>query len=819
MVKAKGLTTLEVQERLKVYGPNIIPEEKPRFQFFIFLDQLKNPLVYILILAAAITIFLKDFKDTAVITFAIFINTILGFIQEARAQKSLWALKKILTPKARVWRDGKLTEILAQDLVPGDIVVLETGDKIPADGKLLEGIEILVNEAILTGESVAVEKSLQEEKNKVFLGTTVVSGRGKMEVEVTGLATKLGRIAAVLETTPKEATPLEKKLAELAKTLAILVGGLTLVIFLLGFLVGKKVGEMFLTSVALAVAAIPEGLVVALTAILAVGMQRILKQKALVRKLIAAETLGSTTVICTDKTGTLTEGKFKVIFWDVKDQDLGLKTTVLCNNLSDPQELSLWEFAQAQNHFDPQEVLEESPRVLEIPFSSERKFMATINGIRNQESGIRENVLFLKGAPEKILGMAKMTLSEKTEWEEKVERWAKHGARVLGMGYKQIAKRKKLSLEDLLRDDLTFLGLVGFSDPVRKEARQSLKICQEAGIKVKVLTGDFRTTSEVVLREVGIKVKASEILEGKELEHLPPEELKERVLGVKLFVRIDPFQKLRIVEALQKNGEVVALIGDGVNDAPALKRADIGVVVGEASEVAKETSDMVLLDSNFQTIVAAVEEGRGIFANLQKVITYLLADAFSAIGLVAGSLVLGLPLPLTASQILWVNLISDGFPNLALTIDPKEKNLMRFPPRPQEAIINWPTRIIIALVSGFTALLALLFFSYFLKTQNLALSQSAVFALLGLTTLFYVFSCRNLTQPLFKTNFLDNPWLILAILGGLVLVLLPFKVTFVGQFLGIMPLESEHWVIILVIVLTIIALIEVAKWVLRFFQK
>lgn len=809
MEKLTGLTSQEAQKRLLEFGPNVIPEGKPRPQLFIFLDQLRSPLVYVLIFAVLVTIFLKDFKDTAVISFAIFINTILGFIQESKAQKSLLALKKILAPKARVLRDGKISEILAKNLVPGDIVLLEAGDKVSADGKLLEAIELTVNEAILTGESVPAEKSLGPQKNKVFSGTTVLAGRGKMKVLATGSRTKVGQIAAALEETEKEATPLQKRLASLAKTLAIFVGFLTLAIFTIGFAVGKPIAEMFLTSVALAVAAIPEGLVVALTVILAVGMVRLLKRKALVRKLLAAETLGSTTVICTDKTGTLTEGKFKVISWEVEDKNWALKLAALCNNLSSPQEIALWEYSQSQNHFDPQKTIEENPRLWELPFSSERKFMAVVNQIQEN----KEKILFVKGAPEKILAMATISPKEKRNWEGKATDWASSGQRVLGLAYKKV-QSKQLKVKSGEIEDLIFLGLVGFSDPLRPQVKEALKLCQRAGLGVKILTGDFRATAEAVMTQAGITVVPEEILEGEELHHLNKEELQERVEQIKLFARIDPLGKLRVVEALQAKGEVVALIGDGVNDAPALRRADIGVVVGEASEVAKETADMVLLDSNFQTIVAAVEEGRGIFTNLQKVITYLLADAFSAIILIAGTIVLGLPLPLTASQILWINLISDGFPNLALTVDPKEKNLMNFPPRkPQETILNHQIKIIIALVSTATALMALLIFGQFSQTQSLAVGQSMIFALLGLTTLFYVFSCRSLTTPLFKTNFFNNPYLILAVFAGMVLALLPFGVPFVGQFLGIVPLNFGQWQIILGGAVTVIFLIETAKWI------
>ncbi|MDP3998147.1 MAG: HAD-IC family P-type ATPase [bacterium] len=821
-----GLSSQEVGRRHLKFGSNKLPESKPPSPFFILFNQFKNPLIYVLVAAVSITVFLRDFKDAAVILFAILINVLLGFVQEYRAQKALAALKNILTPRAQVLRDGQVEVILAKELVPGDIVILATGEKIPADGRLLEAVELTVEEAILTGESAPVLKFLSERENKVYMGTTILTGHGKMEVTGIGLLTKIGEVAGLIIETKEVETPLQKKLSQMAQFLAIFVGFLALTVLIFGLLAGKGFNEMFTVSVALAVAAIPEGLVVALTAILAVGMQRILKRKALVRRLLAAETLGSVTVICTDKTGTLTEGRFKVVSWEVNNSEMAIKLAVLCNNLADSEEKALWEYVLVQDHFDPQKIREENPRLDEIPFTSDRKFMASLNEVKDPVENTSRRFLFVKGAPEAILKMCKLTSSRKKEWEEKAQNWGAKGERVLGMGYKKVASGKwqvanRKSKDQNKIEDLVFLGLVGFSDPPREETKEVLRIAREAGIKIKVLTGDFRATAETVLQKIGIEVSPEEILEGEELKHLSPEELRNCVSKIKLFARIDPSEKLRIVQALQENGEVVALVGDGVNDAPALKRAEVGVVVGEASEVAKETADIILLDSNLRTLVASVEEGRGIFDNLRKVIAYLLADSLGAVGVVTGTLFISffsgiaIPLPLTAAQILWINLISDGFPNLALTLEPKEKGIMREPPRKAgEPLINLQIRTIILVVSFFSALSALLVFGYFLITAgNLELARSVVFGVLGINTLFYVFSCRSLRHPIFKMDFFGNPYLLLAVFAGLALQIIPFYLPSLREFLNLVPLGLGEWMVVLVISLLVVLNIELVKWI------
>ena len=812
-----GLTSEEARKRLEKFGLNTLPEKPPPSSFFILLDQFKSPLVYVLLFAALITLFLRDFPDTVIILFAVFINTILGFYQERKAKQAFYVLAKILTPQAKVIRDEEKKIIDARKLVPEDLVVLEIGDKIPADGVFLQAVDLSVNEAILTGESQPVKK---KENEPGFMGTIVASGRGLMRVSQTGTLTKMGQIAKTLEE-KEEKTPLEKQLAQLAKTLAILVGLAALFIFLSGIILGKSVIEMFTTAVALAVAAIPEGLLVSLTVILAIGMQRILKRKALVKNLASAETLGSVTVICADKTGTLTEGKMRVVDYLIeepknrKTEELLLKAVVLCNNMGDPLEVAMMEWALRQKAQGELETIKnEYPRLDEIPFSPKYKYIATLH----------PGILFLFGAPEVVLRKCKAQSAKRKVWEQKFEEYGSKGYRLVGFATAEtqnLAEAQKIFAS--LRPDarkrdrdsasLRFLGLLLYEDPVRPEVEQVLKECQTAGIKVKIITGDYLETSIAVLEKLGIKIKKDEVIEGEELEKISPEELKKRIDKIVLFARTDPFQKLKIVQALKDNGEVVAMMGDGVNDAPALQTADIGIVVRESSEVAKETADIILLDSNFKTIVAAIEEGRGIFDNLRKIVLYLLADAFGELLVIFGALLVGLPLPLVAGQILWINLAADSLPDLALAVDPKRKGLMRELPRnPKESLLNLEMKSLVFLVSLFAGISTLVIFSFMLRqTDDLFLSRSLAFAVLGTNSLFYVFSCRSLRQPVWQTNIFSNRWLLAGVLAGFFLLVIPFYLRPLQILLKTVPLRIGEWLIVLLLGLLVVGIIEGVK--------
>jgi len=825
--KSEGLSTHIAGRRLATYGYNLLPKQKPPSPITVLLSQFKSPLIAILIIAALITLYLKDFVDFGVISLAVFINTILGFIQEYKAQKEIYSLKKLFMQKAKVLRGGNEIEISAKYLVPGDIVVLHTGQKVPADLRIIKETYLKVNESALTGESVAIQKTsatlnnkkiLAERKNMLFWGTSIVGGSAKGIVIGTGLNTELGKIAQSIRETKEEQTPLQKGLATLSKTLAIAVIVITTFVFVIGFFSNIPALDMFTTSIALAVAAIPEGLAVSLTVILAIGMQRIFKKKALVRKLVAAETLGSVTTICTDKTGTLTEGNMKVVTWKLTDLSQMLKAAALCNDIQNQTEIALWEKIRSIDSFDPQKIREKYKRLSVIPFDSEKKYMAVL---------VKENedvLIYAKGAPEKIVGWSKLSFTEKDKWLALSNKWANKGLRVLALAYKKPSV--KLTSKELLHSNIesgfVFLGLIALADPVRRGVKEALIECENAGIKTIVITGDFRATAQAVMEELGIKVKSEEIMEGGELENISEEELRKKILGIKLFARITPSDKLKIVTALKSLGRVVAVTGDGTNDAPALKGADIGIVVDNATEVARENADMILLDSNFNTIVRAVEEGRAIFDNIRKVALYLLSDSLSAILLIIGALLVKLPLPLTAAQILWINLITDGLPNLALTIDPKRPDLMKEPPRrPEEPLLDNERKLLILFISSITGFGALAVFAAFMRLSNdLVLSRTIVFAVVGTASLIYVFSCRNLRIPLLKDkNVFSNKALLLAVAGGLLLQMLALYNPFFQKILGLLPLNIYHWTIVILCSFLVIIMIEGIKTIFNKSKK
>ncbi|MBU3956694.1 HAD-IC family P-type ATPase [Patescibacteria group bacterium] len=804
-----GLTSEEAQKRLEKFGPNELEKKKDFSSLKLFFSQFKSPLVYILVFAGIVTLFLRDFTDSTVIFAAVFLNTILGFYQERKAQKGLAALRSLLAPKAKVIRDDKQQEIEATEVVPGDLVVLTIGTCVPADGFLIEATDFSVNEAILTGESMPVSKKASKKatkarkENTVFMGTTVVAGIAKMEVTKIGMETEMGKIGKSLKEVEEEETPLQVQLNKLAKILALVVGVITLIIFLLGSFFGYELIEIFTTSVAVAVAAIPEGLVVTLTVILALGMQRILKRKAIVRKLIAAETLGSVSVICADKTGTLTEGEMKVVKDDFTNKELGVKAAILCNDMRDPLEVAMWQWA-LQRKADPKILQEKNPRLDEVPFSPQYKYIATLH----------PNLLFISGAPEVILSRCELKNTELKEWQKKLDDYGSKGYRLVGFGYKRIqGERKKIKKEDL--KNCQWLGLLVYEDPVREGVKPALEECQKAGIKVKVITGDYASTAIAVLKQLDFQIEPkTQVIKGEELEKLSEKELAKKVNETILFARTNPEQKLKIVQALKENGEVVAMTGDGVNDAPALKQADIGIVVGEASDVAKEIADVVLLDSNFSTIVHAVEEGRTIFENIKKVVLYLLSDSFTEIILIGGSILMRLPLPLTAAQILWINLVEDSLPAVALAFEPEEKEVMRELPRPRGApILDLELKIIIFIIGISTDLLLFVLF-YWLNRGFLHLSyvQTVMFVALGINSLFYVFACRSLRKPIFKYNPFGNRFLTLSVLLGffllgMVVYLPPLQVLFKTH-----PLGITEWALLFGIGFFNLFAIESTKW-------
>ena len=713
-----GLSEKEAQEKLKEVGRNELKEKKEWPAGKILLSQFSSPLIYVLVAAGGVTAAIGDTIDALVIGAAVVLNTALGFFQEYKAERGLAALKKILTLKAKVIRDGQRQIIDAAEVVPGDTCILEVGERVPADGKLVEAGNLSFNEAILTGESLAVARRHGE---AVYMGTIISGGIGKMRVEATGAETKFGQIAASLKETQEQSTPLQQQLAGFSKKLTGILGAICLGIFGLGLWRGDNFVEIFTTSVAVAVAAIPEGLVIALTVILSLGMQKILKRKALVRRLLAAETLGSVTVICCDKTGTLTEGKMKVVKALTDNEPLLRQAAVLCNDQRDPLEMPMLEWGREgirplKSVKEPVEssaaaeqellngFLKQYPRLTSIPFDHEKKYIATLH----------PGLLFVSGAPEVIMDRCQMI---DVRFQKEIKAEAMKGHRLVGFAYKNLeSKISHLISADI--SQLTWLGVLVYDDPIRSGVKEVLDRARSEGIKVKLITGDYKDTAEAVARQLGIA--------------------KEDV-----YSRIDPQEKLKIVRQLQEQGEVVAMTGDGVNDAPALKKADIGIVVADASAVATETADMVLLDSNFGTILAAVEEGRLIFSNLKKVLYYLMANAFAEVVVITGSLVMNLPLPLTAAQILWINLVNDSWPTFALAVDPSVIIKKR-------RLFDRQTQVSVALVSASTGLLALALF-YFYRSQSLA------FSLIAVAPLVYSLGIGSL----------KNLWLWLAVIVGL----------------------------------------------------
>ena len=795
-----GLTTEEAKRLLGQHGPNLLPENPPPTPLSIYLSQFKNPLVYVLTIAGFITLLLQHFPDSTLIFLAVFLNSLLGFIQEKKANDALSALKRFISPKTEVIRDGIRQKIDSANLVPGDIVFLSQGTKVPADGQLLFANRVYFDEAIITGESVPVAK---QRSDAVFMGSTVSSGLALIKVTATGQRTKIGGIANQIQQV-REDTPLRLQLNRFSKKLVSVILFLTSFILIIGSIRGEKLIDMFKIAVALAVSSIPEGLIVSMTVILAIGMQRILRRRGLVRKLASAETLGGVTTICVDKTGTLTEGKMQVVKY-IGDQIKLAQQIVLANDLDDPLLITGFEWGRAT----VKDFLQEHPRLDSIPFSPQDRFFTSLH-----KWDSRHHIIFVNGAPEVLLDWCNIDDKTKVGVKKDLEDLTSQGLRVLGLARKVTSLKKVQLTASDAQHDLTWVGLIVFTDPVRHGVKEALQIALQAGIKLIVITGDYPKTAKYVLSEINMPISDAQILLGSQLERLTVSQLAQKVRSVKLFARTTPEQKLKIVEALKKNGEVVAMMGDGVNDAPALHKSDIGIVVDQASDVAKETADLVLLDSNFSTVIAAIEEGRGIFDNIRKIILYLLSDAFGEIVVVVGSIILGLPLPITAVQILWINLISDGFPFFALTIDPKRADIMRKPPRnPQEPLITGWMSGLVGTVSFISGISALLFFIYMYKTSgDILLARSITFITLGTNSLVYVFSTRTLLTPFWKNHLFENRWLVLAVIAGFGLQITPFILPGSREFFGVTNPGIVYWLIAISLSTTLFFVVEGFKF-------
>ena len=865
---SEGLSTPEVKKRLEKHGFNELREEKGRSPFFIFFDQFKEFLMILLLAAVFISVLVGEIIDATMIFAIVIASAMLGFFQEYKAERSLEALKRMVTPKAYVHRNGEEVEIPAKELVPGDILILKTGDKVSADGRLIEAMGLHLDEASLTGESVPVGKEsnlvldkkvpISERKNFVYTATTVTSGRGKIAVTSTGMNTEFGKIASMMQAVEEPPTPLQIRLSHVGKWLVAVCLVIVTIVTIIGIIRGNPLFEMFLWGVALAVAAVPEALPAVVTGALAIGVQRMAKKNAIVRKLPAVETLGSTTVICSDKTGTLTrnemtvrcihvgdkeievtgfgfdpKGEFKVNgntidLDDNKDLVQLLRIGTLCNDASikldgstkaigDPTEIALLVVA-AKANLQKENLDRKYPRIDEISFSSERKRMVTVH-----ESG-KNKLVNVKGAPEFIIKLCssvlkdgkqiKLTNEEKSKIIEINEAMARKGLRVLGMAFKDCkVPAGELKPEDLEKD-LVFVGLQGMIDTPREEAIGAIKVCKDAGIKVIMITGDHKLTAEAVAKELGFSVKKRSIT-GLELDEITDEELVRIVEEVEVYARTSPEHKIRIVKALQKKGHVVAVTGDGVNDAPALKNSDIGVAMGiTGTEVTKEASDMILTDDNFASIVAAVEEGRGIYSNIKKYLTFLLSCNLGEILIVFVAGILGWPLPLLTIHLLWVNLATDGLPAIALGVDPTDPDIMQSPPiSKSESIFTRRVKVFIAGLAIIIALIILPVFAISLDRMDIIYAQSVTLTTLVMIEMFNALNCRSLKYSIFKIGLFTNKWLILAIASSIVLHLSILYIPGLSWLFKIQSLDLRFWALCLPLAALPLIIIEIAKYV------
>ncbi|MEW5783506.1 MAG: cation-translocating P-type ATPase [Bacillota bacterium] len=873
-----GLTSEQIMQLREQYGWNELRGKKAQTVWSMFLAQFKEFLVLLLLAAAAISLVVGEAADAVVIMVVVIVNAVLGVIQEFKAEKSLAALQTLSAPTAKVLRGGVPQEIPARELVPGDLILLNAGDFVPADARLLEAAALSVDQSALTGESVPVEKdahftadepvTLAERANLVHMGTVTTAGRGRALVIGTGMETEIGRIAGMIQAVETQKTPLQKKLAVMGRQLGLLAITLCVLIFILGVLRGNGYFEMFLIAISLAVASIPEGLPAIVTIVLALGVQRMAGRGAIIRKLPAVETLGAATVICSDKTGTLTQNAMTVrqLFTGSKsfrvtgegfaangsflednqqidpqqEPHLRLLLTIglLCNDaaltreeeqvrvIGDPTEGALVT-AACKAGLQGDKLAELLPREKEYPFDSTRKRMSTVNrGELTRDLPIpAENDLWLlsKGAPDLVLercnrwlaphGLQEMTPSKRDELLSKNLAMASRALRVLAFAFRPLAKDLNLSVEEA-EQDLIFAGFMGMIDPPRTEAKKAIEICRKAAIKVKMITGDYRETAAAIAAELGLTARNEEIITGIELDSLSDDELKERVNRYTVFTRVAPEHKVRIVKALKENGEIAAMTGDGVNDAPALKQADIGIAMGRTgTAVAKEAAEMVLADDNFATIVRAVQEGRVIFENIKKAVYLLLSCNIGEILTILTAIILGWSLPLIPIQILWINLVTDSLPALALGVDPPEAGTMDRPPRdPREGIFGSGSVATLAAFGTFIALITLTAFRIG-SMETVMKGQTMAFATLALSQLAQVFNFRSLHESILKRDIFANRSLLWAVgVSGLLQAAVMFN-PFLMSVFKVVPLKPSDWSIVAGLSLSPLVFGEIWKWV------
>jgi len=845
---ASGLDSEEVEDLLRTYGTNTIKSKERRGAWVILLQQFSDFMIIVLILAAIISGIIGDPEDSIAIVVIVVLNAVIGFVQDFRAEKAMEALKKMAAPAASVRRNNQVQVISASELVPGDIVLLADGNLVPADLRLSQVAQLQINEAALTGESQPIDKitevmdeksgSANDRLNMAYKGSVVTRGRGEGLVVATGMQTELGKIAALLSEESSNKTPLQKRLTRFGRRLAILILCICAVIFVAGLIRGEDIALMFLTAVSLAVAAIPEALPAVVTISLALGARKMVQLKALIRSLPAVETLGSVTYICSDKTGTLTENsmRLEVLYCDEKERQSVLRdgseimelvgaTLVLNSDViqgqdgtlsGDPTEIAMYQ-AALQAGFDKSQIITHLPRIDEIPFDANRKRMTTIHQDHNKF------ISFTKGAAETVIEVCSGIITtdgirsiEKTSMLQRVQRMAEGGYRVLGLAYRKWDVQPKIIDTNQIESDLIFLGLVGLIDPPREQSFSSVALCKSAGITPVMITGDHPATALAVAERLGIVDDNNNVLTGQDLDQLDDVQFIESVKNVRVYARVTPTQKIRIVKVLQQLGEYVAMTGDGVNDAPALKAADIGVAMGlKGTDVAREASQLVLLDDNFSTIVSAVREGRRIFDNIRKFIKYTLTSNSGEIWVLFLAPFVGLPIPLLPIHILWINLVTDGLPGLALVSEPDEAGLMRRPPRPpKESIFShglWQHMLWVGLLIGGVSLTTQAW-SYHSGSSHW---QTMVFTTLTFAQLAHVMAIRSERESLFRIGIFSNRYLIGAVVLTFFLQLATIYVPVLQSVFKTQSLSAVELFACCFISAIVFVAVEIEKWLIR----
>ena len=821
----RGLTTREAEKRIQTYGYNELKHKKNKSAILIFLSQFNDFIVWVLIVATVISGIMGDKADAVTILIIVFVNAVLGFVQEFKTEKSLEALQELAAPTCKVIRDGSLKVIISRELTLGDVVVVEAGDRIPADGKFIDASNMVVDESLLTGESVGVSKDTMKDKNEGYMGTIVLKGRGMILVDAIGMNTEMGKIANLLDNIEEERSPLKERLNSLGKILVIACLVICAVVTILGIIRGNDITEMFLLGVSLAVAAIPEGLAAIVTVALALGVNRMLKRNALVRRLPAVETLGCTSVICSDKTGTLTQNKMTVkeIFINGRvyeldrempsDYEMLKKAFVYCNDtnydysvskvekalMGDPTETALIS-AFFKDVKEMKNFVEKAKRVYEIPFDSTRKMMTVIMNEDNCET------CYMKGAPERVInkcnyilenGRVKpMTMAKRKQITSYIDSMSNKALRCIAAAYKKEDIKKSEEVEN----NLIFIGVAGSMDPPRPEVKDAVMKCKLAGIKPVMITGDHKNTALAIAKSINICNSDDQGLSGEELEKISDAALEEAVKKVRVFARVSPNHKLRIVKAFKKNSNIVAMTGDGVNDAPAIKEADIGIAMGiSGTDVTKEAAAMILTDDNFATIVSAVEEGRIIYDNIRKFIRYLLSCNLGEVLTMFLASIFYLPNPLTPIQILFVNLATDGLPAIALGVDPPDKDIMMQQPRAKsEGIFArglWEKIIVRGCLIGVCTLFSFEIARLF--GMDLATCRTISLCTLVMSQLLHVFECRSERHSIFEIKIFSNPYLLGAVCVSVIMICSILYIPFLKSVFNTVSLNLMQWSLVL----------------------